>query len=136
MASPTYTSVISVGLLGSVSNILATPDTFYRCSVCAALTDVQATHTAWHAAQDAAAAAVNTSIQNMILANALQDIQIQKGVDASGTIAANTTCPVCSGRLPMILLLSHLNWHRSRARNDQGEMPTSAQMQAARDLQA
>jgi hypothetical protein len=47
-AAPSYVGVIQIGLLGTISNVLAQADTFYRCSVCYGLTDNQTAHTAWH----------------------------------------------------------------------------------------
>lgn len=48
MADPTYTSVLQIGALGTISNILAAADTFYRCSMCKGLTDDQVAHSKWH----------------------------------------------------------------------------------------
>ena len=63
MAAPTYSQQFSVGLLGTVSNVLQQPMTFYRCTVCGGVVAEGQTgtagrdlHTGWHAGLDAAAA--------------------------------------------------------------------------------
>lgn len=66
MAAPTYSQQFSIGLLGTVSNVLAQPMAFYRCTVCGSVVAEGQTgtvgrdlHTKWHADLDATAAAAS-----------------------------------------------------------------------------
>lgn len=69
MAAPTYSQQFSIGLLGTISNLLSQPMTFYRCTVCGSViaegqtgTAGRDLHTAWHAALDSTASAASSAV--------------------------------------------------------------------------
>lgn len=69
MAAPTYQAEFSIGLLGTVGNLLSQPMNFYRCSVCAAViaegntgTVSRDLHTGFHTALDTAASNASSAV--------------------------------------------------------------------------
>lgn len=68
MAAPTYSQQFSIGLLGTVGNLLSQPMNFYRCTVCGSVVAEGQTgtagrdlHTAWHAALDTTVSNASTA---------------------------------------------------------------------------
>lgn len=68
MAAPTYQAEFSIGLLGTISNLLSQPMNFYRCNTCGAViaegqtgTAGRDLHTTWHAALDTTATAASAA---------------------------------------------------------------------------
>lgn len=105
MPTPTYTSVMKLGLLGTISNLLSKEDTFSRCSVCGALVDAVDTHTAWHAALDTVSATA---------ANALATAQ---------AVPLYNTCAACKSLVAAYDMQAHLMFHVRRSRSDPIETP-------------
>lgn len=115
MAAPTYSQQFSVGLLGTVSNVLAQPMTFYRCTVCGGVVAEGQTgtagrdlHTSWHAGLDAAAAnasgaksAADTAVKDAAAAKsaaqtAASDSAAAKSASASAASSAASASQAAS----------------------------------------
>jgi hypothetical protein len=69
MAAPTYSQQFSIGLLGTVGNLLSQPMNFYRCATCGAVvaegqtgTTGRDLHTGWHAGLDTTATSASTAV--------------------------------------------------------------------------
>lgn len=99
MAAPTYAAEFSIGLLGTISNLLSTPMNFYRCSLCAAViaegqtgTTGRDLHTSFHTGLDTAAsnasAAVSAANTAKTTAGAAQDMANRAMTSASDTASA------------------------------------------------
>lgn len=132
MPDPTYSTVLKVGLLGTVSNVLSKDMTISRCSRCGAATDVPAAHTTWHAENDAAILAATNLAGGARAAAALaQDAAAAAQATADGsaaTLAAVSRCSVCRASVRTALMVQHLAYHYSRALGDAIEAPTMAQI--------
>jgi hypothetical protein len=139
MADPTYSPVLRVGLLGTVTNVLSSDMTVSRCSRCGAATDVPVRHTAWHNENDAAiTAATNLAGGARSAASAAQDAAamaqasanaaLQEAASSTQAIANTSRCSVCRATVRTALMNQHLGYHYSRALNDPIESPTSAQI--------
>lgn len=99
MAAPTYAAEFSIGLLGTLSNLLSAPMTFYRCSTCASVIAEGASgtvsrdlHTAWHTALDTTAS--NASTAKTTAGQAASDASVAKasaGKSATDAASAVTT---------------------------------------------
>lgn len=150
MAAPTYSQQFSIGLLGTVGNLLSAPMNFYRCATCGAViaegqtgTTGRDLHTSWHAGLDtaatAAAAAVKAAAAAQDMANRAMtsasdtatslhgiDTVAQSAIDlAQAALPATevTLCPLCRVAVRTELLRTHLTYHYRRAHGDPVEFP-------------
>lgn len=97
MAAPTYSQQFSIGLLGTVGNVLSQPMNFYRCTVCGSVVAEGQTgtagrdlHTRWHADLDAVASNASAAVTT---ANAVKSTAEAATTTANG---AKTTADAAS----------------------------------------